>query len=401
MEELDYKKYEKPESYYKDKYLQQNYLGQGSFGQVYKGVNQENGQNVAIKIMQTNTNELKKGAVTREFKMLDIQHKNIVNYIETFYIINGSCDMSQPDQNMGANLFFIMDLMDGDLDRFIQKENLAFNESQLINFYLQISEGISELHQQSISHRDIKPLNILYKKEEDGNYQLKIGDFNTIKILKQEGQSTKTYTGTKKYMPPEYNNCTDIDKLDLQKCDIYSLGVTFLELLYGTQQFSIQQIKQRDYTKKIDEKIKSEDLKNLLESMVDNVEKRPDIQTICAVLKCLNNQYNLQSKIKQEYEQQIQLKEQIISQKEQENNKIIQEKEQSQIKQNEQIQQIKNLKDSNKEMKSKIEEKIKIIQDQKQQIEKIEQEKINLKTNNEENQKLSQELAGINKGLTE
>ena len=110
-----------------------------------------------------------------------------------------------------------------------QKESLVnyYSENELINIIKQLSNALSFLESNKISHRDIKPQNILIF---DNNIY-KIADFGEAKKIIYKN-SQNTLRGTQLYMSPLLynglkNNQTDI-KHNIFKSDVYSLGLCLL-----------------------------------------------------------------------------------------------------------------------------------------------------------------------------
>ncbi|MEO1652689.1 MAG: protein kinase, partial [Bacteroidota bacterium] len=114
------------------------------------------------------------------------------------------------------------------LDAYIKHTSGPIPETKALFFFNQVLDGLSYAHKRDVIHRDIKPSNIMITSEAD----VKILDFGIAKILKSNlGGLTKTGTqpGTVLYMSPEQVRGESID----QRSDIYSLGLTFFEMLTG------------------------------------------------------------------------------------------------------------------------------------------------------------------------
>ena len=109
------------------------------------------------------------------------------------------------------------------VEEFIQGEHLhKLSEPQARQILLQMCDGLKELHEQKIIHRDIKPSNMILQGE-----RIRLIDFDAARIYKDGKEEDTQLLGTKGYAPPEQygNGQTD------PRSDIYSLGVTFKELL--------------------------------------------------------------------------------------------------------------------------------------------------------------------------
>jgi serine/threonine protein kinase len=95
--------------------------------------------------------------------------------------------------------------------------------------FIEILKGVNALHKQKepIIHRDLRPVNILFKKSDSKGICVKIADFGLIAIYKYLGQSHAEDRETLKYIAPEAESSEEYDT----KVDIYSLGVIFKELI--------------------------------------------------------------------------------------------------------------------------------------------------------------------------
>uniref|UniRef100_A0A0D9VG05 Protein kinase domain-containing protein n=1 Tax=Leersia perrieri TaxID=77586 RepID=A0A0D9VG05_9ORYZ len=200
-------------------FSEENKLGQGGFGAVYKG-QFSNGMEIAVKRLASYS---KQGFT--EFKnevqlIAKIQHRNLVRLL-------GCC--SHGEEKILVYEF----LPNKSLDFFIFDEN----RRALLDWYkrLEIIEGIAHgllyLHKHSrlsVIHRDLKPSNILL----DSEMNPKISDFGLARIFSSnntEGNKTRRVVGTYGYMAPEY---ASVGIFSI-KSDVFSFGVLYLEILSG------------------------------------------------------------------------------------------------------------------------------------------------------------------------
>jgi len=104
-------------------------------------------------------------------------------------------------------------------------------ERQAVQYLRQISSALSAVHAKGVLHRDLKPGNIMLRK--DGSIALI--DFGLAKKAKLESEITDKgeIFGTPYYMSPEQGHGNDVD----ERSDIYSLGVIFYEMLTGEKPY--------------------------------------------------------------------------------------------------------------------------------------------------------------------
>lgn len=222
---------------YKD-YEVKEVLGHGAFATVKKCINRQSGSSFAVKIINRRK-ALNTTSVDREISILQkLNHPNIVS-LKEFHE-----DMD--------NYYIIMELVPGgDLMDFVAA-NGAIGEDATQVITKQILQGISYVHSQGISHRDLKPDNILIAQ--DDPILVKITDFGLAKIS-DNFSAMKTFCGTLAYVAPEI--ITGKEKSDpkyLNLVDIWSLGCLVYVLLTShlpfngkTQLTMFQKIKKGDY----------------------------------------------------------------------------------------------------------------------------------------------------------
>ncbi|KAI9079180.1 hypothetical protein K1719_038906 [Acacia pycnantha] len=207
-----------------------NKLGQGGFGPVYKGT-LGGGQEIALKRLSQNSHQGVKEFQNEVMLCAKLQHRNLAKVL-------GCCIQ-------GEEKMLIYEYMSNkSLDSFIfgsptQKSLLCwFKRFRII---CGIARGLMYLHQDSrlrIIHRDLKASNILLDKE----LNPKISDFGLAKTFgKDENQkNTRRVIGTYGYMAPEYA----IYGLFSIKSDVFSFGVVLLETVSGIKNGAFSLTKQ-------------------------------------------------------------------------------------------------------------------------------------------------------------
>ncbi|KAJ8758998.1 hypothetical protein K2173_003236 [Erythroxylum novogranatense] len=207
-----------------------NLLGKGGFGRVYRGT-LRSGEVVAIKKMELPP--FKEAEGEREFRVeVDIlsrlDHPNLVSLI-------GYCAD-------GKHRFLVYEyLPNGNLQDHLNGIREAKMHWPLrLKVALGAARGLAYLHSSSsvgipIVHRDFKSTNVLLSEK----FEAKISDFGLAKLM-PEGQETfvtARVLGTFGYFDPEY---TSTGKLTLQS-DVYAFGVVLLELLTGRRAVDLNQ----------------------------------------------------------------------------------------------------------------------------------------------------------------
>jgi serine/threonine protein kinase len=125
-----------------------------------------------------------------------------------------------------------MEFVDGNTLKNIIKEKKKIPLPEAIYIFSQVLEGIAYAHSRGVVHRDIKPSNIFLAK--DRRRRVKIGDFGIAKVAGIDGLTKMGSTmGSPLYSSPEQL----LGKKTDARTDVYSLGITFYEMITGTLPF--------------------------------------------------------------------------------------------------------------------------------------------------------------------
>ncbi len=198
-------------------------LGQGGMGVVYKARHIHFKEIVAIKRLWEQFSKdptvlelfLNEGKILRK-----LHHKNIVEVSDLF--------------EFEGSHYIVMEYIHGrTLHDIIKRETGPIRRERAINLFKQMLEGVAYIHNQpeTIIHRDIKPLNILVTEDDT----VKITDFGIAKALDAGGHASTVVKGTPVYMSPE--QIINPKTVDI-RTDVYSLGMTFYEMLCAKTPFS-------------------------------------------------------------------------------------------------------------------------------------------------------------------
>lgn len=162
-------------------YKEDKKLGQGTFGEVYRGVHLETQRQVAMKrTIVKAEKDLFPITAQREITILrKLNHKNVIKLIEMVYdyppSASGSTGSSPvtPATNGTKSFYMILPYMVADLSGILHNPRIKLEMAAIKNILLQILEGINYIHCQKYMHRDIKTANLLI----DHKGVLKIADF--------------------------------------------------------------------------------------------------------------------------------------------------------------------------------------------------------------------------------
>lgn len=199
-------------------------IGRGGNGNVYRGIDLQTKQLVAVKSLKMDILPEEPTLLTRfmqEAEMLgQLNHPNIVKIITT---------VEEDDEH-----YLIMDYVEGGSLRDVLAKTPQLSIDRVLHIGLDISDALTRAHRMRIIHRDIKPSNILLDKH--GTPYLT--DFGVARMM-DSGLITKTgdLIGTSAYLSPEVLTGETADP----RSDIWSLGIVFYEMLAGRRPFDEEQ----------------------------------------------------------------------------------------------------------------------------------------------------------------
>lgn len=210
------------------RYQVEGILGKGAMGTVYQGVDPKINRHVAIKTLRLSDdaesidNQVAKERFFKEAQTAGgLSHANIV----TIYDVG-------EENNLG---YIAMDLLTGaPLSLFTQPDK-TLPAPLIYQLLIQICEALDYAHQQNVVHRDIKPANIIY---DDDLLRVTVTDFGIAYVSDNSKTKTGIIMGSPYYMSPEQILGLKIDG----RSDIFSLGVTFYQLLCGHLPFTGESI---------------------------------------------------------------------------------------------------------------------------------------------------------------
>ncbi|KAH6648450.1 hypothetical protein BKA67DRAFT_521885 [Truncatella angustata] len=213
------------------RWQQGHFVGGGTFGNVYAGMNLDTGHLMAVKEIRLQDPKLIPTIASQikdEMGVLEVlDHPNVVSY----YGIEVHRD----------RVYIFMEFCSGGSLANLLEHGRIEDEQVTMVYALQLLEGLAYLHESGIAHRDIKPENILL----DHNGVIKYVDFGAAKVIARQGRTlvksaattpNRSMTGTPMYMSPEVIKGENPGKAG--SVDVWSLGCVILEMVTGRRPWS-------------------------------------------------------------------------------------------------------------------------------------------------------------------
>jgi len=206
------------------KYLIEEILGGGGFGVTYRAQNRKEGKVVAIKTLNANVQgkpnfrEFQTKFVNEALSLARCSHPHVVQVYEVFPETVGNIEL----------WCMVMELIDGiDLAEYLEGNGIL-SEAKALPIIQQVGSALSFVHQQNLTHRDVKPLNIMLRR---GGLEAVLIDFGLARELTVPGKlRSSSVFGTECFAPIEqYERRAERGPYT----DVYSLAVTLYVMLTG------------------------------------------------------------------------------------------------------------------------------------------------------------------------
>ncbi|XP_056168057.1 probable LRR receptor-like serine/threonine-protein kinase At5g63710 isoform X4 [Syzygium oleosum] len=215
-----------------DNFSENNVIGQGGFGKVYRGVLSDSTK-VAVKRLSDHNSPGGEAAFLREVDLISVAvHRNLLRLIG-FCTTSSERILVYPYMKNLSAAYHLRDLKPGEkgLD-WPTRKRIAFGAAH----------GLEYLHEHcnpKIIHRDLKAANILL----DDDFEAVLGDFGLAKLVDTRvTQVTTQIRGTMGHIAPEYLSTGKSS----EKTDVFGYGITLLELVTGQRAIDFSRLEEED-----------------------------------------------------------------------------------------------------------------------------------------------------------
>ncbi|XP_039531616.1 TRAF2 and NCK interacting kinase a isoform X4 [Pimephales promelas] len=273
-------------------------VGNGTYGQVYKGRHVKTGQLAAIKCMDVTGEEEEE--IKAEINMLKkySHHRNIATYYGAF--------IKKNPPGVDDQLWLVMEFCGaGSVTDLIKNtKGNSLREDWTAYICREILRGLTHLHHHKVIHRDIKGQNVLLTE----NAEVKLVDFGVSAQLDRTVSRRNTFIGTPYWMAPEVIACDENPEATYDyKSDLWSLGITAIEMAEGAPPLCDMHpmralfLIPRNPAPRLKSKKWSKKFQSFIEScLVKNHNQRPSTETLIkhAFIRELSNERQIRIQLK-------------------------------------------------------------------------------------------------------
>jgi serine/threonine-protein kinase len=210
-------------------------LASGASGDVYEAMHLALGARVAVKVLRPGVPETADIRRKRFMREARVAARLKSDHVVRVY------DIVAREQ---GPTYIVMELLQGETLADRVRRSGAVSAAEAVDFVLQASKPLAEMHDEGIVHRDVKPSNLFLARDADGKERIKLLDFG-VAAFRQPLRPDSSFTwseavvGTPKYMAPEQIVASkNVDA----RADVWALGVTLYELLAGMPPFDGQTV---------------------------------------------------------------------------------------------------------------------------------------------------------------
>lgn len=221
------------------KYKIEKVLGQGGFGITYLATQELLDRKVCVKEFfykeycerDEATSQVSLGTITNR-ELVERFMEKFIKEARTISTLNHPHIIRIYDIFKENNTaYYVMEYIEGESLAELVKQQGALSENVAVDYIKQVASALEFIHQHSINHLDVKPANIMVRKEDN---QAVLIDFGLSKQYDASGEQTSTTPVgiSHGYAPMEQYNVGGVGTFSPQT-DIYSLGATLYKLVTG------------------------------------------------------------------------------------------------------------------------------------------------------------------------
>jgi len=209
-----------------DRYIQEELLQTGGFGEIYLGRDQISGQPVAIKRLKPDLVAERPDLVSRFLQegeaLRQLKHPNIVRMLDAY--------------ESDGQYLLVMEYLPGGALRDLINRQSRLPVARVLDICLELADALARAHHLHILHRDLKPENVLLSADD----RPRLIDFGLARLERFDSRLTQAglIFGSPAYMSPEALRGLELDA----RADIWSFGVMMYEMLAGQPPFQGEEV---------------------------------------------------------------------------------------------------------------------------------------------------------------